>query len=758
MKLRRLPLILIVLFLAVLAGTATALAHAELIRSDPEEGARLASAPPRVTLWFSENLEPGFSTVKVAAPDNTTVSTGNSSVSDADHTSMSVALGDLKPGVYTVIWQALSADDGHTSRGAYAFAIGDTQTSNGSLALASAAFGQTTAPPNPLAIISRWLTFLAATSLLGAVAFQVLITGPIFAGSADLAGAGERVRGRYHRLLIGAAIAVLLVLPMTMIAQAMTAGNLDAVSALAPSAWLPLFGTRFGQALVVRAMFGALALLAVIWLVLDERKSGSAPLASALVVGLTAASLAAVSVTSHASGAGTWAWLAIVADWLHLLAMSAWMGGLFLFALAIGPFLASVPVGKRVPVLGRMIPRFSRLALISVTVLVLTGLYAMWLHIPSLESLAVTDYGRALDVKLVLFAIVMALAALNLLIVSPALRGGEGAAVRLAVQVRNFVRQVRAEAIFGVAILLTTAVLIMQVPASTAIGGAYSDTETGGDLKATLRVTPNDVGVNQYYLIITRPDGSAPPAIDSTTLQFQMLDHEMGRQELALTPGGQNAWSGSGAQLSMVGNWGIRALVKQPGADDVEFRYSLRVGGAAMPQDRGPLPTPASVGLSNLALIPLGMIVLGFLVAVQTLRMGTRRVPRWVFTGALAVVLLGLFVMIFKTPRLETVVIPGNPIPKTQESIADGQVLYQQNCAACHGAAGKGDGPLARGLSPRPADLSQHVAYHPEGQLFLWVANGVPGTAMQAWGSQFTPEEIWDIVNYLVTAFNAPAE
>ena len=51
-----------------------------------------------------------------------------------------------------------------------------------------------------------------------------------------------------------------------------------------------------------------------------------------------------------------------------------------------------------------------------------------------------------------------------------------------------------------------------------------------------------------------------------------------------------------------------------------------------------------------------------------------------------------------------------------------------------------------------PADLRVHMAAgHTDTQLYDWITNGVPGTAMPAWKEQLTPEERWHLVNYLRT-------
>jgi mono/diheme cytochrome c family protein len=103
-----------------------------------------------------------------------------------------------------------------------------------------------------------------------------------------------------------------------------------------------------------------------------------------------------------------------------------------------------------------------------------------------------------------------------------------------------------------------------------------------------------------------------------------------------------------------------------------------------------------------------------------------------------------------------------NPVPATAASLARGEELYRQHCVTCHGLQGRGDGPLARTLNPRPADLRVHTSQHTEGQLWVWISDGVPGTAMPAFASSLSEEDRWHLVNYLraqyggTTAARAP--
>jgi mono/diheme cytochrome c family protein len=93
-----------------------------------------------------------------------------------------------------------------------------------------------------------------------------------------------------------------------------------------------------------------------------------------------------------------------------------------------------------------------------------------------------------------------------------------------------------------------------------------------------------------------------------------------------------------------------------------------------------------------------------------------------------------------------------NPIPATIPSLAIGERIYRQNCEACHGVIGAGDGPAAAGLQPRPVDLRVHVAAgHSDGFFFYWISEGFRGTAMPAFKNRLSIEERWHVVNFIRT-------
>ncbi|HET7640213.1 MAG TPA: copper resistance protein CopC, partial [Ktedonobacteraceae bacterium] len=124
-KLRRflfiaLPLALCLSFLL----PATASAHAILLRSDPAQDTVLNTPPPQVRMWFSEDLNPAFSTAVVVNATNQRVDKQDAHVSPGDSKEMDVSLNsNLAPSVYVVIYRTDSADDGHILRGSFIFTV-----------------------------------------------------------------------------------------------------------------------------------------------------------------------------------------------------------------------------------------------------------------------------------------------------------------------------------------------------------------------------------------------------------------------------------------------------------------------------------------------------------------------------------------------------------------------------------------------------------------------------------------------------------
>ena len=98
-------------------------------------------------------------------------------------------------------------------------------------------------------------------------------------------------------------------------------------------------------------------------------------------------------------------------------------------------------------------------------------------------------------------------------------------------------------------------------------------------------------------------------------------------------------------------------------------------------------------------------------------------------------------------------------IPSTPPSLTRGAAVYRTNCAGCHGNLGQGDGPLGKGLQPKPANLADAGALRDQSPLdyFRRISIGVVGTAMPAFETRLSPEDRWAAARY-ATMLRLPSE
>lgn len=106
--------------LLLLMATAEASAHATLDHAEPRVGNKVATPPREVTLWFTQKLEPAFSTIAVTDAGGKRVDTGKASV---DGSRMSVSVRPGGSGIYHVKWHVLSVDS-HATDGSFTFEVG----------------------------------------------------------------------------------------------------------------------------------------------------------------------------------------------------------------------------------------------------------------------------------------------------------------------------------------------------------------------------------------------------------------------------------------------------------------------------------------------------------------------------------------------------------------------------------------------------------------------------------------------------------
>jgi mono/diheme cytochrome c family protein len=97
-----------------------------------------------------------------------------------------------------------------------------------------------------------------------------------------------------------------------------------------------------------------------------------------------------------------------------------------------------------------------------------------------------------------------------------------------------------------------------------------------------------------------------------------------------------------------------------------------------------------------------------------------------------------------------------NPIPADGKSVAAGKDVYIAQCLKCHGDAGKGDGPSAKDLDPKPKDLSDpKIAGQTDGSMFWKITTG--RKPMPGFENLISEDDRWNVINYVRTLEPPPA-
>ena len=91
-----------------------------------------------------------------------------------------------------------------------------------------------------------------------------------------------------------------------------------------------------------------------------------------------------------------------------------------------------------------------------------------------------------------------------------------------------------------------------------------------------------------------------------------------------------------------------------------------------------------------------------------------------------------------------------NPIPASAASIAAGKKVFAANCVACHGAGGKGDGPAAAAITPKPRDISDPaIQGQTDGSMFWKITEGKK--PMPSFDKLIVENDRWNVIDYVRT-------
>ena len=129
---------------------------------------------------------------------------------------------------------------------------------------------------------------------------------------------------------------------------------------------------------------------------------------------------------------------------------------------------------------------------------------------------------------------------------------------------------------------------------------------------------------------------------------------------------------------------------------------------------------------------------------------------KWVFSSVVAAILILSTLAVIKSAEVKSP-------PASPQLLAIGKQIFAQQCVACHGAGGRGDGEAAYLLYPKPRDfvaaryrlVSTWDRVPTDQDLFDTISRGMPGSAMPSW-EHLATEQRWGLVHYIKSLAEKP--
>ncbi|MCL4249467.1 MAG: FixH family protein [Anaerolineae bacterium] len=724
---RALPALILLLFVGLpLAG-----AHGYLIRAIPEDRSVLERSPARVQYWFSEALEPDFSTITVRDTSGTVVAEGG--VSENDDKLMTARLpGSLPDGAYIVDLRLAFASDGHVIFESRTFFVGEAVAGVGGVTSSDQAV--------TLEVVWRALLLTSTLLLMGVFSLYALVLVPAWGSDAHPAGGlPPRVMNRLYVLAFTGLVLAVIANVIALIQQTMVLFGVDAGRAISEGLWSVVrIGTRFGDTWNVRMLL--LALIAVFlgagWYWRRTQPSLMRPFWVASVWAM-ALVLFTWSIAAHAAGSLALPWLAILSDWLHGAAAGIWAGGVIALALVLPVALKPYTRDARRQALLAVLRRFSGVAIAAMAVVIATGIYNATNWFTEANDVA-TSYGGTLAFKLLLVAALLAVGAAHHIALRPERYVRWSALID---RVRTFLPTLRLEALIAVLVIVlaawvaATPVPQPTLPPQTETPGGTQTVET---LSVTLAITPGGPGANTYDVQVIR----GGQLVSDADVRVQLVNPTLARRgdRHVAEDTGDGLYVAAGTDITQAGAWQVLVDVSE-GQKSTRAAFPVTIReDAAVIFSRAP---------SFLQIVALVAVLAAVGVALSP---SLRRFVSWLnprplsllvaalaTLGLVAAIVLAVWLSDLSNRQTEAELYPlptlVNPALPDADSLARGAVLAEMACGWSRDNRDLGE-------------LAERLVRLRDEELYAFTLEG--------WRSlppcgDVSDTQRWDIVNYLRT-------
>ncbi|HEX5924151.1 MAG TPA: CopD family protein, partial [Baekduia sp.] len=265
-------------------------------------------------------------------------------------------------------------------------------------------------------------------------------------------------------------------------------------------------------------------------------------------------------------------------DVIHVVAMSAWVGGLIALVVAVPAATRALEPADRTTLLSTTLSRFSAVALTSVAALIASGTIQSIVHLRSFGDLLHTAFGRAVLIKIIILIALVGLGALNRRRSLPRLRAAAASGATPGAVGRVLRTTLRVEVALVVVVLGVTAALVSYAPPSALSAGPFSKNVRTGPLEVELTVDPARTGANAVHVYLFRASDGAPfAATKELTLEARMPSKGIGPLTATVHRAGPGHYVADALTLAPAGTWRVTVTDRVSDFDEYTASFSVPV-------------------------------------------------------------------------------------------------------------------------------------------------------------------------------------
>ena len=576
------------------------------------------SFPSSISILFSERPDPKVSYIHVTNSEGNQIDNDDFKITGDNERRGTITVNTnlIGEGIYAVSWSTLSLDDGHVSKGTYVVGVGVGNSLPANTVIKNVT--DTNTIYSPTMSLAKIPIIIGQVYVLGFVFSQIMIWK-------DIRRQGLRniidfilIRRFTNPVMI---LSLVMAVAATLIPIIQSAMISETQSEYMKNLALLYFETANGKVWLIRVITCAIMASAAYYYgravtneANDTNSATSRTKGTILLYILLIAVLlfiATSSATSHSSSLATWSQLGILADFVHSVLVSIWIGGLMYIFYVLFPNV--IPISKGISdkvhqiiaqpksILLLILSRFSVISTICVGVVGITGLSLAWFHIQNTDELLLSDYGRTLIVKLSLVLPVVILGGYHQFWISRIIKVfGFGQVEEYEASNTNFNQRfssvkkpIKIECILAASILCAASVLTVTNPPGAMQNNEATRTNFSADMPPAMQdefvrtletqrvpitfvISPFVTGFNNFTVNFFGENESIGQ-VSNVSIEFRKSDLSLGPIFAKLSKNNETSYSVNGGYLSQPGQWDLKIIIQRSNLYDLNYRLSFTV-------------------------------------------------------------------------------------------------------------------------------------------------------------------------------------